>query len=256
MSVDWITVLAQLANFLVLVWLLKRFLYRPILDGIDAREAEISKQMSEAGTAKELANSAEAKYKKQQAQLLSEQENIVKQALKDSQNQRDALLADAREKIEKEHNDWRKHLEQEKKNYIIALEKAATETLFELTRKALRDLADEALEDAMVRHIGTQLQSITEELAQAAGGSTKAEAITQAELSASAQNKLQEELDRLLPGTSIIFITDPLQAPGIILRIGGAQVAWTIDSYADEFGAILHERLAVGASGRMQSDVS
>ncbi|MCL1485860.1 MAG: hypothetical protein MH208_17135 [Marinobacter sp.] len=51
MSIDWITVLAQLANFLVLVWLLKRFLYRPILDGIDAREAEITKSMAAAGEA-------------------------------------------------------------------------------------------------------------------------------------------------------------------------------------------------------------
>ena len=36
MSIDWITVAAQIVNFLVLVWLLKRFLYRPILNGIDA----------------------------------------------------------------------------------------------------------------------------------------------------------------------------------------------------------------------------
>ena len=34
MSIDWITVLAQIGNFLVLVWLLKRFLYKPILKGI------------------------------------------------------------------------------------------------------------------------------------------------------------------------------------------------------------------------------
>ena len=51
MSIDWITVAAQIANFLVLVWLLKRFLYRPILDGIDAREGEISHRMQEAVTA-------------------------------------------------------------------------------------------------------------------------------------------------------------------------------------------------------------
>ena len=51
MSIDWITVIAQIANFLVLVWLLKRFLYRPILDGIDAREAEIARSMAEAGKA-------------------------------------------------------------------------------------------------------------------------------------------------------------------------------------------------------------
>ena len=48
MSIDWITVAAQIVNFLILVWLLKRFLYRPILDGIDAREREIAERMAEA----------------------------------------------------------------------------------------------------------------------------------------------------------------------------------------------------------------
>ncbi len=55
MSIDWITVVAQLLNFLVLVWLLKRFLYRPILDGIDAREVEISTRMAEATEARKKA---------------------------------------------------------------------------------------------------------------------------------------------------------------------------------------------------------
>jgi len=48
MSIDWVTVLAQLANFLLLIWLLRRFLYRPIIAGIDAREAEIARRMAAA----------------------------------------------------------------------------------------------------------------------------------------------------------------------------------------------------------------
>ena len=40
MLIDWFTVVAQAANFLVLVWLLKRFLYKPILGAMDARENE------------------------------------------------------------------------------------------------------------------------------------------------------------------------------------------------------------------------
>ena len=51
MSIDWVTVLAQIANFLVLLWLLKRFLYRPILNGIDAREAAIAQRISDADAA-------------------------------------------------------------------------------------------------------------------------------------------------------------------------------------------------------------
>ena len=44
MLIDWFTVVAQVVNFLILVWLLKRFLYKPILDAIDAREKRIAKE--------------------------------------------------------------------------------------------------------------------------------------------------------------------------------------------------------------------
>ncbi|MBT5110502.1 MAG: F0F1 ATP synthase subunit B, partial [Rhodospirillaceae bacterium] len=52
MGIDWITVAAQVVNFLILVWLLKRFLYRPITDAIAARETHIASRVSEAAQAK------------------------------------------------------------------------------------------------------------------------------------------------------------------------------------------------------------
>ena len=42
MLIDWFTVGAQVLNFLILVWLLKHFLYKPILNAIDAREKRIA----------------------------------------------------------------------------------------------------------------------------------------------------------------------------------------------------------------------
>ncbi|MEI8631780.1 hypothetical protein P4S72_06080 [Vibrio sp. PP-XX7] len=48
MLIDWFTVIAQVINFLILVWLLKRFLYRPILDAIDAREKRIADELADA----------------------------------------------------------------------------------------------------------------------------------------------------------------------------------------------------------------
>lgn len=254
MSIDWITVIAQIANFLVLVWLLKRFLYRPILDGIDAREAEITRRMAEAGEAQKKAQAAEAEYRQQQAQLLSDRNAMVEQALRASENQRDTLLADARARLEQEQKDWHRYLDRERERFTTRLQRAGEETLLELTRKALRDLADETLEAAIARHVSARLQPIAHELSQAAGNSTEAVATTRGPLPEAAHAQMQADIENLLPGMTLRFETDPQQAPGLILRVGGAQVAWTIDSYTDEFDALLSERLAAGASGRMQAD--
>ncbi len=254
MSIDWITVIAQIANFLLLVWLLKRFLYRPILDGIDAREAEIARRMAEAGQAQKKAQAAEAEYRKQQAQLLSDRNAMVDQALSASENQRDTLLADAHAKLEQEQKDWHTHLERERHRFTAQLQRAGEGALLELTRKALRDLADASLEEAIARHAGARLQALATELGHAAGDSSEAVATTREALADAAQAQIQTDLDTLLPGLKLRFEIDPHQAPGLILRVGGAQVAWTVDSYIDEFEALLNDRLAAGASGRMQTN--
>jgi F-type H+-transporting ATPase subunit b len=251
MSIDWITVIAQIANFLVLVWLLKRFLYRPILDGIDAREAEISRRMAEAGEAQDKAQAAEAEFRKQQSMLLSNQDEIVAQALRASESQRDTLLADARVNLEQEQKVWHKQLEREQHKFTAQLQRAASATLLELTRKALHDLADETLEEAIVRHVSTQLQPIAGELSQAAGDSKEAIATTRDILPKAASVQMQADINKLLPGIALRFEIDPQQAPGLILRVGGAQVAWTVDSYTDEFNALLNERLAASVSSRV-----
>jgi F-type H+-transporting ATPase subunit b len=48
MLIDWFTVGAQALNFIILVWLLKRFLYKPILDAVDAREQRVAAELADA----------------------------------------------------------------------------------------------------------------------------------------------------------------------------------------------------------------
>ena len=102
MSIDWITVAAQVANFLVLVWLLKRFLYRPILDGIDAREAEIAGRMQVAERARAEAEATEAEYRTRMDKLRSEQASVAEAARQKAETARDAMLAQALDRIEAE----------------------------------------------------------------------------------------------------------------------------------------------------------
>lgn len=254
MSIDWITVIAQIANFLVLVWLLKHFLYQPILKGIDAREAEIALRMGEAGAAQKKAEAAEAEFQKQQAQLQLKLEAASEQALRVSEKERDSMLEKARLRLEKEQKDWQAHRDLERRKFTSRLRQAGSRTLLELTRKALHDLADETLEQAMVRSIGQRLQPMADELARAAGDSREAVATSRNPLTDKAQAQLTADVQALLPAITVRFETDTGQPAGLTLRVGGAQVAWTIDSYIDELSTRLDEQLAADLSGRRPRD--
>lgn len=248
MSIDWITVLAQLANFLLLVWLLRRFLYRPILDGIDRREAEIARRMAAAEVAREQALAAEQRYVEQYEQSLSTQETMLARALAETEGERDQLMADARERLEQERREWHRHLERERNDFVQRLQRAGALVLSELARRALHDLADEELEAGIARHVAGKLEPMVGELAAAAGDRREAVVASREHLSEAVEARLGADLEALLPGIQTHFVTDPEQSPGIVIQLGGARVDWTIDSYMDELDRLLAHHPAASAA--------
>ena len=244
MSIDWITVAAQIANFLVLVWLLKRFLYRPILDGIDAREAEITERMTAATRAKDEAVAAKAAYEAKRAALASEQAQIAEAARHEAQQERDALLAEAHDRIDRERAAWQAHQDAEAHRFATKLQRAGGHALLEMTRKAVRDLAETSLEAQMAAHIGTQLAAMKDDLTHAAGEAQEAIITSHMSLPEAAQDAFRTELAQHFPQVAPRFETDPAQAPGVAVQLGGAQVVWTVDSYIEGLGAALNEHLS------------
>ena len=69
MELDWFTVAAQIGNFLLLLWLLKRFLYRPILDAMAARQQRIDAALTEAQTKAADAEALQRDYLARQQEL-------------------------------------------------------------------------------------------------------------------------------------------------------------------------------------------
>ena len=71
MHIDWFVFFCQIFNFLLLVYLLKRFLFGRIIKAMDDREAKISARFAEADDLKAKANEAAELYEKRN-QLLNE----------------------------------------------------------------------------------------------------------------------------------------------------------------------------------------
>ncbi len=240
MSIDGFTVIAQLINFLLLVWLLRRFLYRPILDGIDAREAEIARRMAAADTARKEAEAAQQRYQELCRQTRSAQQDEVAAALQATESERQQLLDEARAQRERDKRDWQRFLAQERQEFTQRLQHAGAQTLLELTRKALHDLADEALEAAIARRLAARhLRPLADELGAAAGPIREAVVSTNQALDADTQTQFADALAKVLDGAPTRFVVDGEQSPGVIIEAGGARLVWTIDSYLDEFDAAL-----------------
>lgn len=253
MSIDWITVAAQIANFLVLVWLLKRFLYRPILDGIDAREAEIAARMDRAVVAKAKAEAVEAAFVEKTRALNVAQSGIEENMRKAAEAQRDALLVEAQQRMEKDHANWQAHQADEARAYAASLHNAGATALLQVARRVLTDLADETLEARMALHLMHKIQPMIADMGRAIGHAKTAVLTSRDPMSPAAETAVTAALQVHFPDIQVRFETDAAQAPGLMLRMGGAQVAWTVDSYIDGLDALVAEQLAHGPAQKVQS---
>ena len=80
MHFDWSTFALQTANFAILVWLLHRFLYRPVLRLLDARRAEIDKQYAESHMAETKAKDELAAVETEHAGIAAERAAALEKA--------------------------------------------------------------------------------------------------------------------------------------------------------------------------------
>lgn len=77
MLIDWFTLIAQLVNFLILAWLLKRFLYHPIVAALDAREKKIASELQHATMVEDEAKKSMSELKQKHDALDKQRTQIM-----------------------------------------------------------------------------------------------------------------------------------------------------------------------------------
>lgn len=98
------TILAQMLNFFILVWLLERFAYKPLLAMMTERKERIAKDLEAAEQARAETEKFKADYAAQISNARVEAQQIVEKAIQEAENTTREQLATAREQIEQEKN--------------------------------------------------------------------------------------------------------------------------------------------------------
>ena len=146
MLIDNFTVIAQLINFLILVWLLKRFLYQPVLRAIDAREARLQEQQQQAQEEQNQAQELKHKLEEEQRELQQQRDSLLEQAQEDARKHKEKQLGQARSEIEAQKQQWHKQLQLEQQQIHTHLRDCVLQELHTAVRAALYDLADQEME--------------------------------------------------------------------------------------------------------------
>lgn len=237
MLIDWFTVTAQVINFLILVWLLKRFLYRPILDAIDAREKRIAAKIADAD-AKEIKAQKQREEYQHKNEIFDQQRNAhMNEALEAAKAERAQLLDAARQESEDLRGRLEQALRNEQRSLNEELSRRAREEVFAIARKTLSDLAGTSLEQRMTEIFLDRLRELNtaqiSELKSAFKSSSDALRVRTAfKLSAQQTATIETVMAEILGEQKPLeFIIVPDLVSGIEINSAGRKIAWSIADY-------------------------
>jgi len=237
MLIDWFTVSAQVVNFLILVWLLKRFLYKPILHAIDAREQRIAKELADADTKKTEAEKEREKFQKKNEEFDQQRDELLSKAKDEARAERQRLLDEARQAADTLRAKRQDALKREQQSLNDEITRRTREEVFAIARKTLTDLAGTTLEEHVSEVFRRRLRELNNEakegLAKALKTSSDPVLVRSAfELPSEQQRAIQHALQETFTAEiQVRFETAPDVISGIELTANGRKVAWSIADY-------------------------
>ncbi len=250
MLIDWFTVAAQLLNFVLLVWLMKRFLYQPVLGAIAAREKRIADQIADAEAKEAQAEVERKNFEDKNVAFDAARAALLAQATADAQSEGQRLLDNARLAANEEGAKRRQALNTEAAHLSQMIGKRAREEVFAIARKALADLASATLEERIgevfVRRLGELSEPAKARLAAALKTATEPARLRSAfELPAGQREAIQSALNASFSSAvPLHFETASDLVCGIELSAGGEKLAWTIAEYLQSLEASVAEVMA------------
>lgn len=161
MSLDWWTIGLQTINFVVLVWLLRRFLYQPVLRLVDARRSAIQRETDEAKSARDQALSERAAIAADRAGLEAERERILKSAAAQAQEAIERRRAHAQQEAQALLEDARHSLAVERDHALAEVQGIAADLGADFARRLLAEMPPQALAGAWLERIEQRLQSLS-----------------------------------------------------------------------------------------------
>lgn len=244
MLIDWFTVAVQIVNFLILIVLLKRFLYGPLLRVMDERQQTIAASLAKAARVEEEARAQLTALIGEKEALARSREELMRQAEREVESWRETVLFRLQEEIEGSRRLWQQRLKDEQAAFFDKLKIRIGEQVVRVAGKVLADLADDRFEARLLDHFLAKLKAQSG-LDAGRSGAVDLLVSTGLALSPEGREDLQQKLRRLFgAGRAVFFTEDSELGFGIRLTAGDQAWEWNLARYMEGLEQDIRQTLA------------
>jgi F-type H+-transporting ATPase subunit b len=239
MEINWFTVIAQIVNFLILVWLLKRFLYKPVLKAVDERKKKIEARLEDAAMRKAEAKKDKDLFRQKNEDFDKERTAKMNLAQEDVNSEKERLFKKVRNESNALRSKFENSFKQRKQELTDSLKRKTKDEVFAIVGKTLSDLANANLEDQVIHVFIKKIDNLTEveksKFIHALNDKHNPVAIKSVfDLSASSKQKLEKAIGQF--AEKQLDFNYKLEAEllsGIEIETASYQMSWNIESYLD-----------------------
>ena len=248
------------------MWLLKHFLYKPVLHAIDEREKLIAKELADADAKQAEAKKDRDDFQHKSEELDKQRAALLSKATDEANAERQRLLDEARKAADawsaKRHESFSKDADNLKQSIV----RRTQQEVFTIARKTLADLATISLEERVAEVFTRRLREMNGQAKDALGSALKsasAPALVRSafEMPAVQRAAIQNAINETFSADiHLQFETAPELVSGIELTTNGQKVAWSIADYLmsmeKRVGEVLREQDKVQAKAGRSSDLT
>ncbi|HTT00864.1 MAG TPA: hypothetical protein VMG11_02155 [Steroidobacteraceae bacterium] len=248
MHPDWWTIGLQAINFVILVWLLRRFLYKPVLAMIDARKAEVRRQFDAANEFEEQAKAQRASIAAERGGIAAEREAALKDAMAQARELADARRAQAEREAQALIAATRKTLAQERENALEEARRLAVDLGAEFAQRLLGEVPMQYRAEAWIERIERHLNALApierDSLVRQLADGKSLTVVSAYPLPPATAEQWKVRLSRSLGNSGIAFEVNPDLLAGAELHFPTAILRFSWQS------ALMAARAEVGAHAR------
>lgn len=234
MRLDWSTLALQLINFAILVWLLQRFLYRPVLRVIDARRQAANTRYAEAERTAETAKRQLAELEAQRAGVLKDRAATLADAREQARQLAEAGRAEAERDAKALLDDARQTLARERESLLAQARSTALDLAVGMARRVLAEIPESLRTEGWLERIEQHLRSLAAadraELAGELAVGVPLRVVSACPLASDAEERWRSRLREMLgPNIAITFETNAALIAGAELHFPHAALTFSVE---------------------------
>ncbi|QDT97168.1 F0F1 ATP synthase subunit delta [Gimesia aquarii] len=255
MSIDWFTFIAQILNFLVLVWLLTHFLYKPIINAMSEREKQMAMEHEKTLTAQQQAESEAENYQLKTEELAHAKDDLLADAGKEIQHWKEEHLNQARAEVDQAKTEWYRTLSRERHSFIREARLLISNHIQKMSRRILTELANVDIQQQTIDIFLKEIEKIDTQQKQriiSLLDSTKHRVLVESAfaLGKTDLEKVRTFLHQFLGEELAIEFREKSELIcGMELHVAGYKVAWSIqeslEELEEEFVRSLNEEMTL-----------